>query len=70
MTEELNLLALKGKRKEWVRIKRITETGAVAQYEPYDEPGNKYMPLIIDGKNVEEFKIIGRQLSMFWEVIK
>ena len=54
-----NILAYMGKRKKLVRILSMTESGAVAQYESVDEPGNIYMPLIVDGKNVEQFEIIG-----------
>lgn len=53
------MLAYKGK--QLVRILRITETGAIALYEPVDEPGNLYMPLIENGKNVEEFKFIDQK---------
>ena len=33
-----------------VRILSMIDTGAVVQYELVDEPGNKHMPLIVDGK--------------------
>ncbi|WMM26689.1 hypothetical protein RBU61_08420 [Tissierella sp. MB52-C2] len=59
------LLAHMGKKKELVRILSITETGAVAHYELVDEPGVVYMPLIVNGRNIEEFKILGEQLSLF-----
>ncbi|CAK7083124.1 hypothetical protein [Tissierella sp.] len=61
------LLAHMGKKKTLVRILSMTDTGAVTQYELVDEPGNKYMPLIVDGKNVEEFEILGEQLNLFQE---
>lgn len=48
----------KGKKRRLVRVLQVTEDGAVAQYEPIDEPGHIYMPLIgPDGKNVEQFEI-------------
>lgn len=57
-------LAYRGK--ELVRILRITKEGAVALYESYNEPDNLYMPLIIDNKNVEKFKLAkSEQLTMF-----
>ena len=60
------MLAYRGKKKQLVNILSFTETGAVKQYEPYDQPGNRFMPLIIDSKNVEEFKIIeNKQMSLF-----
>lgn len=59
-----NLLALMGKKKRLVRILATTETGAVVQYEPLDEIGNTYMPLIENGKNVEDFEIVGEQMSL------
>lgn len=62
---EKNLLAYMGKKKKLVRILTMTETGAVAQYEFLNEPGNVYIPLIEEGRNVEEFEIIGEQISLF-----
>lgn len=59
-----NLLAYKGKRKELIRVLAMTESGAVAQYETMDKTGDIYMPLIVDGENVEEFEIIGEQITM------
>lgn len=60
------MLAYMGKKRKLVNILTTTETGAVAQYEPVDEPGNRFMPLIVDGKNVETFEIVkGEQISMF-----
>lgn len=56
--------ALDVKRKRVVEIGALTETGAIANYYPVNEPGNWYMPLIVDGKNVEEFRIINEQLSI------
>ncbi len=57
-------LAYRGK--ELVKILRITKEGAVALYESYNEPGNLYMPLIIDNKNVEKFKLVkSEQSTMF-----
>lgn len=60
-----NLLAYMGKSKKLVRVLTTTSTGAVAQYEPVDEPGHIYLPLIENGKNVEKFEILGEQLSLF-----
>ena len=54
-----NLLAYMGKKKRLIRILSMTDAGAVAQYELADDPGNIYMPLIENGKNVEQFEIIG-----------
>lgn len=48
-----------GKKKRLVRVLATTETGVVVLYEPLDELGNIYMPLIKDGKNVEDFEIVG-----------
>ncbi|WP_034639636.1 hypothetical protein, partial [Desulfofalx alkaliphila] len=60
------MLAYRGKRRQLVRILRQTSTGAVAQYEPVEEPGNRYMPLIENGKNVERFELVEeRQLDIF-----
>jgi len=61
------LLAYMGKRKKLVRVLSTTETGAIAQYEFIDEPGVIYMPLIVNGKNVEKFEILGEQLNLFQE---
>lgn len=54
-----NILAFMGKKKRLVRVLATTETGVVVLYEPLDELGNIYMPLIKDGKNVEDFEIVG-----------
>lgn len=60
------MLAYRGKKKQLVNILSFTETGAVKQYEPYDQPGNRFMPLVENGKNVEEFRIIeNKQMSLF-----
>lgn len=59
-----NLLAYMGKNKKLVRVLSTTSTGAVAQHEPIDNPGSRYMPLIEEGKNVEHFEILGEQLSL------
>lgn len=60
------MLAYWGKKRKLIKILRLTETGAVAQYEPVDEPGMIFAPLIENGKNVEEFEIIkNEQLSLF-----
>lgn len=60
-----NLLAYMGKRKKLVRVLTTTESGAVAQCELVDKPGVVFMPLIEGGKNVEDFEILGNQLSWF-----
>lgn len=60
-----NLLAYMGKNKKLVRVLTMTEDGAVAQYEFLNEPGNVYMSLIEEGRNVEKFEIIGEQISLF-----
>ncbi|GEM_PF-1799241 len=60
------MLAYKGKRKEIVNILSFTETGAVKQYEPVEHPGRRFMPLIENDKNIEEFQIIEDfQLNLF-----
>ena len=60
------MLAYRGKKKQLVNILSFTETGAVKQYEPYDQPENRFMPLIIDGKNIENFEIVkNKQISLF-----
>lgn len=64
VSRDRNLLAYKGKRKELIRVLAITESGAIAQYETMDKVGKIYMPLIVDGENVEEFEIIGEQTTM------
>ncbi len=62
----IKLLAYKGKKRQLVNILSFTETGAVKQYEPYGDKGNIYMPLIINGDNVEKFEIVkNQQLSLF-----
>lgn len=62
----VKLLAYRGKKKQLVNILSFTETGAVKQYEPYDQPGNRFMPLVENEKNVEEFRIIeNKQMSLF-----
>lgn len=59
------MLALRGKRKKLVRIVRI-ENGIVYLTEEPPDSGIYRLPLVIDGKNVEEFKIVEEeQLSMF-----
>ncbi|MDU4890985.1 MAG: hypothetical protein E6344_18210 [Clostridium sp.] len=58
------MLAYKGK--QLVNILSFTKSGAVKQYEPVDRPGYRIMPLIENGKNIEEFKVIENyQISMF-----
>ena len=60
------MLAYRGSKKKLVNILSFTETGAIKQYEPYDQPGNRFMPLIENGKNVEKFEIIeNKQICMF-----
>ena len=54
-----NILAFMGKMKRLVRVLATTETGAEVLYEPLDELGNIDKPLIKDGKNVEDFEIVG-----------
>lgn len=52
------MLAYMSKKKKLVKIISLTEDRAIAQYEPVDEPGNIYMPLIANKKNVEDFQIV------------
>lgn len=59
-----NLLAYMGEKKILVRVISMTQSGAITQYETDDNLGNIYMPLIVDGRNVEEFKIVGEQLTL------
>ena len=60
------MLAYRGKKKQLINILSFTETGAVKQYEPYDQPGNRFMPLVENGKNVEKFEIVeNEQMSLF-----
>ncbi|WFA10360.1 hypothetical protein [Tissierella sp. Yu-01] len=59
-----NLLAYMGKNRKLVRVLTMTESGAIVQYELVDEPGKVYMPLIVKGKNVERFEILGEQLTL------
>ena len=60
------MLAYRGKKKRLINILSFTETGAVKQYEPYDQPGNRFMPLVENGKNVEKFEIVeNEQMSLF-----
>lgn len=60
------MLAYRGKERQLVRILRQTSTGAVAQYEPVNQPGKIYMPLIENGENVEKFELAeGEQLDIF-----
>ncbi len=60
------MLAYRGKRRQIVKVLRYTNTGAVAQYEPVNEPGSRYMPLVIDGENIESFEPVkDRQLLLF-----
>lgn len=60
-----NMLAYYGKSKRLIRVLTITESGAIAQYEVVGEEGIVYMPLIENGKNVEEIEIIGEQTTLF-----
>lgn len=53
-----------GKSKRLVRVITTTKSGTVAQYEPVDQPGNRYMPLIENEENVEKFEVIGNQLTL------
>lgn len=62
--EDKNILAYMGKKKRLVRVLTMTESGAIAQYELVANPGQIFMPLIVDGENVEKFEIIGEQLKM------
>ena len=55
---ENSMLAYVGKSKKLVKVLKTTETGAVVLYEPADEPGKIYMPLIENGKNVENFEFM------------
>ncbi|AKN32412.1 hypothetical protein Ccar_16715 [Clostridium carboxidivorans P7] len=60
------MLAYWGKKRKLVNILRFSETGAVELYELEKEPGNMFIPLIVDGKNVEPFEIVeNEQISMF-----
>ncbi|CAK7002479.1 hypothetical protein [Tissierella sp.] len=59
------LLAYMGKRKQLVRILTTTSTGAVSKYEFVDKPGITHTPLVVDGKNVDNFEILGEQLKLF-----
>ena len=53
-------------RKRLIKVVRFCSTGAIAQFEYLDEPGNRFMPLIVDGKNVEIFdKVSEKQLNLF-----
>lgn len=53
-------------KKRLIKVIRFTASGAIAQFEYVDEPGNKFMPLIVDGKNVEVFeKVSEKQMSLF-----
>jgi hypothetical protein len=48
------MLVLWGKRKKLAKVTRI-EDGAVYQIEMPPDSGIFYMPLVVDGKNVEEY---------------
>lgn len=57
-------LALYGKRKKLVKIHRI-ENGVVYLTEEPLGSGMFYLPLVEDGKNVEEFEIVEeRQVTL------
>lgn len=46
------------KRKRLINVLSMTESGAIIQYSPVDEPGMVFAPLIENGKNVEPYEII------------
>jgi hypothetical protein len=48
------MLVLWGKRKKFAKVTRI-ENGIVYQLEMPPDSGIFYMPLVTDGKNVEEY---------------
>jgi hypothetical protein len=48
------MLVLWGKKKKLAKVTRI-ENGAVYQLEMPPDSGIFYMPLVVDGKNVEEY---------------
>lgn len=64
------MLALQGKRKKLVKICRI-ENGVVYLTEEPPGSGKYYLPLVQDGRNVEEFKILHdkqEQMNLFDDV--
>ena len=63
------MLARWGKKKALVKIHRM-ENGVVYLTEEPPGSGMFYLPLVENGKNVEEFEIVGeRQLSLTGGVI-
>lgn len=50
------------KRKRMVNVER-NEGDTVIAYSLPDEPGVWYFPLIVDGKNVEPFEILGHEMD-------
>lgn len=57
------MIALRGKRKKPVKICRM-ENNVVYLTEEPPGSGSFYLPLVEDGKNVEEFEIVGEQMSL------
>lgn len=53
------------KRKRVVNVGR-EENGVIFSYSPVNEPGNWYLPLIEDGKNVETFLIVDGKGERFF----
>lgn len=65
LKEGRHMLALRGKRKKLVKILRM-ENGVVYLTEEPLGSGIKRLPLVMDGKNVEEFELLeAQQISMF-----
>lgn len=51
-------------RKRIINIEAMTREGAISQYSLPNKPGQIFFPLIgEDGKNVEQFDIIGKVKS-------
>jgi hypothetical protein len=62
--ERKNVLALRGKRKKLVRIARM-ENGVVYLTEEPPGSGTYYLPLVENGKNVEEFELLKEEQLTF-----
>ena len=54
------MLALQGKRKKLVKVHR-SENSVVYLIEEPPDSGMFYLPLVQDGKNVEEFEILQQE---------
>jgi hypothetical protein len=59
------VLAYWGRKKKLVRILSIRDETVYSYYGTGEDSGKLFLPLVVDGKNVEEFEIVeNEQLSM------